>query len=277
VGSRIDVGRRGLAALAVAAIGVGACFMSGAVAQTEHEHGGETAGILPPGDWSDAEIAFAVSLVRRTEEALPEYLTKEELAARGYQDRSTPVTPWDHWTNPAYQRDGRIVDPEAPETIVMRSTPQGYRVASAMFQLPPGQTMADIPEEFAFLPGWHDHQNLCFDGTRFAGFATNGVCSVGQLLITTPMLHVWTDDTECGHRFPGVGAGLMCEHYQHHGPDGTMPPGSSIPGGTTVPPVKGPPPSAPTTTGPPSSTPPTTGPPPSQAPEPVSAEPRYTG
>src|SRR5690349_3291993 len=200
------------------------------------EHGGSdpAPGILPPGDWTPAQVHDAIDLVHRTEEALPDYLTREQLAARGYHDRSTPATPWDHGTNPAYQDDGHILYPTRPETLVLQNRPGGYKVVAAMYQLPPGTTMADIPADIAWLPGWHVHEDICVDDNQiFSGIASNGVCRVGHLLITAPMLHVWTEDTPCDHRFPGVGAGLMCDGHMFPTPPrgtvpGTRPPGTFI-------------------------------------------------
>jgi hypothetical protein len=271
VGSTVTVNRRALVAVGMVMLAATAGFAGVAQAEMEHGHPGDTAGILPPGDWTEEQVDFAADLVHRTEAALPDHMTRDELTARGYTDFSTPATPWDHWTNDAYKNDGRLLDPEAPETLVLRTTPEGYQVVAAMFQLPPGSTMADIPPDVAWLPGWHEHTDVCFgDDNKFAGLATNGVCSRGHLLITTPMLHVWTVDNYCGHRFPGVGAGLMCEGHTAGEHPGTIPPGTG-PQGTRPRPVVDPPPVRPTTT--------TTRPPgattlPAQ---PVTATPHYAG
>ena len=71
------------------------------------------------------------------------------------------------------------------------------------------------PEDIAWLPDWHVHENLCFDNNfRIVGLTVDGVCEVGFNYITPPMLHVWTVDTPCG-RFAGVDEnGLQC-HHEH--------------------------------------------------------------
>jgi hypothetical protein len=46
-----------------------------------------------------------------------------------------------------------------------------------------GNTTDTIPEDIAFLPGWHVDTNLCFEGLRLVGIAVNGRCERGVILI----------------------------------------------------------------------------------------------
>jgi hypothetical protein len=72
-----------------------------------------------------------------------------------------------------------------------------------------------IPATYAWLPGWHLHDNICAADRRFTGLAFNGQCSSGELLQTPPMMHVWAVDTPCG-RFAGVDeTGLVCGSHEH--------------------------------------------------------------
>ena len=60
--------------------------------------------------------------------------------------------------------DGRELDPHAIESIVLQHMPDGTKkVASAMYILNPGRTLADAPDIAGTLTPWHDHQNLCWD------------------------------------------------------------------------------------------------------------------
>jgi hypothetical protein len=110
-----------------------------------------------------------------------------------------------------------------------------------MFFLPSRYDLTNIPEEYAWLPGWHAHPELCVwpDGT-FAGLANgDGSCSAGAPSDMPPMMHVWIVDNACGHRFGGVGVGgLDCDVSHAHDPTTT----------TTEHDVHGPTTTAPTTT-----------------------------
>jgi hypothetical protein len=252
-----------------------------------HDHGAPVAGILPPGDWTPEQVAFATDLVRQVEAAQPEYLEPDELTALGFSNFGvTAPGGWDHWNNnDERMRDGHILNPEVPESVMMRRTPEGYRLEAVLFRLDRGSTMDDIPEEIAWLPGWHVHDgDLCVneDGS-FAGLQLGGTCSAGTPLVSVPMVHVWTVDNACGHRFPGVGAsGLMCDdHHEppgHTGPPGTVPGTWRPPGGSIPPAPVDPPTSTPTTSAPSTTAKAGNGTRPTPvAPKPVTATPRYTG
>ncbi|HEY7068749.1 MAG TPA: hypothetical protein VH479_01490, partial [Acidimicrobiales bacterium] len=96
-------------------------------------------------------------------------------------------------------------------------------LVSAMFMLDPAIDMESIPEDIAWLPGWHGHPELCVsdaDGT-FRGVTDAAMpnCSPGSHSAATPlMMHVWIVDNACEHRFGGVGVeGLHCEVEMHGG------------------------------------------------------------
>ena len=101
---------------------------------------------------------------------------------------------------------------------MLRTTEDGPVLEAAMYMLTPGVTLSTIPPDIAWLPGWHVHDNLCFDGGfRVIGLAVNGVCERGSLIVTPPMVHVWIVDTPCG-RFAGVDEnGLQCDHHDTSG------------------------------------------------------------
>ena len=120
-----------------------------------------------------------------------------------------------------------------------------------MFYLPPGHDMTNIPDDLAWLPGWHQHPELCVtpDG-RYAGLTDgNGNCFSGAPSDMPPMMHVWIVDPGCGHRFGGVGVGgLNCDVSHHHPTDPTHPtPPPTEPGPPTTPPHHGGPTTVPTT------------------------------
>jgi hypothetical protein len=125
-----------------------------------------------------------------------------------------------HYINHDYMRDGVDLDPARIESLVFENTAAGPVLVSTMYLLAPGSTMDDVPEVAGDLTVWHDHQNLCWDesGTRLAGISTDGsTCRPGgELRATSPMLHVWLVDNECGP-FAGIEGhgGEECGTHEH--------------------------------------------------------------
>ena len=116
--------------------------------------------------------------------------------------------------NYRYLVDGTDVDPDRVESMVFKVEPDGTeKLASAMYILSPGKTMADVPDIAGSLTTWHDHQNLCWEGVRVVALTdANGNCPVGVFRATPPMLHVWMIDHDCGP-FAGIdGLHGTCKH-----------------------------------------------------------------
>ena len=166
---------------------------------------------------SAGELQAAKRLIESTRAAVAaRFPDQAALLAAGYRSIGDGlVTPFDHFIKPEYLEDGRELDPERVESVVLERTPAGWRVASAMYILEVGKTMADVPDVAGELTAWHDHQNLCWDrsGLRLAGLLVNGKCfPAGTLRPTPPMLHVWLADHACGP-FAGIeGHGGGCAH-----------------------------------------------------------------
>jgi hypothetical protein len=166
---------------------------------------------------STEQLQAAKRLIESTRAAVAaKFPDQAALLAAGYRSIGDGlVTPFDHFINPEYLHDGRELDPQRVESVVLERTPEGWRVASAMYILDEGKTMADVPDVAGKLTVWHDHQNLCWDrsGARLAGLLVNGKCfPAGTLRPTPPMLHVWLADHPCGP-FAGIeGHGGGCAH-----------------------------------------------------------------
>jgi acetyl esterase/lipase len=167
-------------------------------------------------DWTPEQVAFAQRMIDETAAALPAYGNVAILPLLGYVwiFDGTQVGQYQHWISLSRISDPRILDPATPESLVFRTTEDGPVLEAAMYMLTPGVTLSTIPPDIAWFPGWHVHDNLCFDGSfRVVGLAVNGVCERGSLIVTPPMVHVWIVDTPCG-RFAGVDEnGLQCDHH----------------------------------------------------------------
>jgi len=212
------ISRRGWVRLGVAMVAAAVvAFAPPASGQDGHGDG-----MLPPGDWTEEQQMFLHDLIERTEATLPAFSDPDELAAMGFVNFGvTAPGGWDHWTNQAWIDDEHVLDPEHPESLVFRYTENGgYELEAAMFFLPSRYDLTNIPEDLAWVPGWHQHPELCVwpDGT-FAGLANgDGTCSSGAPSDMPPMMHVWIVDNACGHRFGGVGVGgLDCDVSHGHG------------------------------------------------------------
>jgi hypothetical protein len=179
-----------------------------------------------PDDWTPEQVAFATKLIADTEMALERYRNPAILGLLGnvWITDGTKPNAYQHWINTGWIGDQYTLNPGFPESLVFRNAADGPVLEAAMYMLGLGHTMDTIPEDISWLPGWHVHTNLCFEGLRLVGIAVDGRCERGVILIPPPMVHVWIVDTPCG-RFPGVDEhGLMCDpghpgepgHQDHH-------------------------------------------------------------
>ena len=124
--------------------------------------------------------------------------------AAGYASIGDGGTGYEHYVKWAYLTDGVELDANRIESIVVRHNGDGTKtVASAMYILALGKTMANVPDIAGPLTTWHDHQNLCWQGLKVVGTTVNGVCTQGVFMATPPMLHVWMVDNPCGP-FAGI-------------------------------------------------------------------------
>ncbi len=171
---------------------------------------------------TEDELRVAATLVLQTREAVrSRFPTEAAVVAAGYSSIGDgfPLSSYEHFVHSGYINDGHELDPQRIESIVVESTPTGKWVVSAMYILESGRTLADAPGP-AGLMTWHEHQNICWDGsgTRIAGFVHgDGVCHPGGTFkVTPPMLHVWMRDNVCGP-FAGIeGHGeTSCTAHSH--------------------------------------------------------------
>jgi hypothetical protein len=230
--------RRWLGAIGVAATAVTAVYAGAASAHT--------GSVLPHGEWTPEQEEFAMQLVHEAEEKLPAITDVETLEAQGFVNFGVPTPDgyW-HWTNIARITDEHQLNADYPESLVTRRTAEGEVVEAAMYYLPPQYNLDNIPEDLAWIPGWHSNDDeLCINAEgRFSGLQINGVCTSGSPIRTPPMMHVWRVDNACGHRFASLGiGGVGClDGHDNHTPPGTAPGGTvpPYPGSTTVPPAPG--------------------------------------
>jgi hypothetical protein len=150
---------------------------------------------------TEDQFNIAIGIVISTTSGMASFQTEEDVLAAGYTSIGDGGAPgqYTHYINWSLVGDAHELDPTRIESIVMKMNADGTtRVVAAMYILTTGDTMADAPPLAGELTTWHDHDNLCFVGGAFAGLAVGGVCPVGVLGDTPPMLHVWVEANPCG-------------------------------------------------------------------------------
>jgi hypothetical protein len=170
---------------------------------------GGVAGVTPE-QQARAENLIAITLLR-----LPEWSDYHVAQANGFTSIGDAVTGHEHFINVANFTDGRILDPDHPESLVYEPQPDGgKKLVSAMYMLDPTKTLNDVPDIGGKLTQWHIHNNLCFTPTgQVAGLtAVDGSCRPGlNKGNQAPMIHVWITKNPCGPfaALEGVGAGQI--------------------------------------------------------------------
>ncbi len=195
---RFALGSAGLVATAVM---VAAASWAGAMEAGGHGHElGEVPapGVLLPQsedrDPTPAEVAAAARFHRTVAAAIAPYQSLAAAAEAGFAVENLAGSAW-HADNPVHKADGRIFDPEAPETLVYAEGPDGPVLVGAMFQMDglrnPGPAIGGP------LTVWHAHDHVCLSlvPLGLAGLTGPfGSCPPGTITIplTNEMIHVWT-------------------------------------------------------------------------------------
>jgi hypothetical protein len=177
------------------------------------------AGVTPQ-QQARAENLIAVTLAR-----LPRFTDPAFAEANGFHSIHDGQTGFEHYINTDYMRDADILDPDHPESLVYDVSGGHKRLVSAMFMLPPGSTLDDVPDLGGPLTQWHVHDNLCFfpDSGTVAGLTDpDGTCPAPlEKAAAVPMIHVWITSHPCGPfaSLEGVAAGSikagetrLCDH-----------------------------------------------------------------
>ncbi len=187
---------------------------------------------VTPQQQAEAENLLAVTLLR-----LPQFADPAVAEARGYHSIGDGVTGFEHFVNRDLIDDGRILDPDYPESLVYqrvyrRETGAGLELVAAMYMLERGSTIDDVPDFGGDLIQWHVHDNLCFTpdpaAPRVSSVTPAGQPCPGDTVrgSQVPMLHVWISPHRCGPfaALEGVAGGQvvgggarLCDHAHGSG------------------------------------------------------------
>jgi hypothetical protein len=166
---------------------------------------------------TEEEQARAENLLAETVVRLPQWADSKVAEAAGFHSIGDGGTGDEHLINWDFIDDGKILDPDHPEALVYNTRQGGRVLEAAMFMLPPGSTLNDVPDVGGVLTQWHIHDNLCFTNDpvspRVAGLTNaDGGCNAPLIkLEPVPMMHVWILPNPCGPfaALEGVGAGQL--------------------------------------------------------------------
>jgi hypothetical protein len=169
--------------------------VSAAVAKgVTHDHGDAVA-------VTSAELEAAAKLaadVRTGAARLSDFATAQR---EGYRQITAGRNGLAHYLNQTYLTDGRVLDPERPESLMYFRMPDGeMKLVGVMFLMPPGEPG---PRVGGALTAWHAHDNLCYSTrTGIITALTNaaGQCPAGTVYRgkTPEMMHVWLVDNPNG-------------------------------------------------------------------------------
>ena len=118
----------------------------------------------------------ADKLAAETKASIAKYVDLSVSEADGYQPSSPSWRPITHYLNPAYQRDGELLDPDRPEALVYANTSEGTILLGAMYVMSePGDSG---PQIGGCLTQWHAHSLQGWE--------------------TPEMMHVWSIELPSG-------------------------------------------------------------------------------
>ncbi|HEY5873863.1 MAG TPA: hypothetical protein VIT64_01125 [Ilumatobacteraceae bacterium] len=173
---------------------------------------------VTPEQQAKAENLIAITLAR-----LPKFADPAVAESLGWRSIGDALTGHEHYINWDLIDDGKVLDPDFPESLVYEVRGDERTLVSAMFMLPTGSTLDTVPEMGGALMQWHIHDNLCFtplvDGQARVISVTDseGSCRIGEKFTPVPMIHVWITPHPCGPfaALEGVGAGQVKEGEEH--------------------------------------------------------------
>ena len=150
---------------------------------------------------SEAQQARAENLIASTLGHLPQFADPADAEAAGFKSIQDGGTGYEHYINSEYRSDGKVLDPDRPESLVYQVRGGEKELVAAMYMAEPGTTLDTTPDIGGALTQWHIHDNLCFTpGGQVAGITdAEGNCAPSLVKFEpVPMIHVWIVPHPCG-------------------------------------------------------------------------------
>jgi hypothetical protein len=216
-----------LAAHSGANTDVAAAGASASTTALDHDHHGHTqdsraqAGIVvgpaQSGDPTDAERQAAVQLAAAVKADTARFADLDAALAAGYRLPAVTQGMEVHLENKAYEKDGRILDPQRPETLVYAISGGRATLLGALFVMEKGGEPG--PAIGGSITHWHAH-NVCLTvfPPGFGLVTPFGGCTALSVDITTPeMMHVWVVDSPAGPFADGLDDAWVRAYHAQHG------------------------------------------------------------
>lgn len=173
------------------------------------------------------QLRAATELYEKTKAAAVKFEDYNYVRSKGGYTLSTreilgeETVPFEHVYNPEYMTDGRILDPERPESLVyyMDHVRAEKKLVCIMYMMPPGQ---HGPQIGGPLTRWHYHFRVGFcsdkNGIPRVKSVSYPQCPPGLTATTPEMMHVWLVDNPYGvfsHMMALPGQAPGQEHHHH--------------------------------------------------------------
>jgi hypothetical protein len=145
--------------------------------------------------------ARAENLIANTLSHLPSYADPAAAEAAGYASIQDGGTGYEHYIHADYRNDGRVLDPDRPESLVYQVRDGQKELVAAMYMAEPGTTLDTTPDIGGPLTQWHIHDNLCFSQSGAVAGLTDASGGCAPPLVKfepVPMIHVWIVPHPCG-------------------------------------------------------------------------------
>lgn len=162
--------------------------------------------MIPP---TQKQKLAAERLARETKAGIAKYRSYKAAIADGYVAQGPLRGMEVHFNNDAYGKDGRILDPRRPESLVYAFEDGRYMLLGAMYLM--NRAGVAGPEVGGSLTRWHAH-NVCITllPPGFTLVSPFGTCPTASVSLTVPeMMHVWTVDNPLGPYADGLDENLV--------------------------------------------------------------------
>jgi hypothetical protein len=163
------------------------------------------------------EQAAADLLARVTTEAMVRFARLDDALAAGFELPAVHEGPDVHIENKANRNDGRVLDPEHPETLVYAISGGKATLLGVVYVMEKAGVAA--PQPGGPITRWHAH-NICLTllPPGFGIVTPFGTCPAFSINVTIPeMMHVWVVDNPQGPYAEGLDKQWVLAYHAEHG------------------------------------------------------------
>jgi hypothetical protein len=187
-----------------------------------HEHAARAqAGVImrpqPDHHPTVGQVAAAQALADATKVAMAKYANLSDALAAGFVLPKPGQGPDVHLDNKANRSDGRVLDPEYPETLVYAISGGTATLLGVVYVMEKAGVPA--PQPGGPITRWHAH-NICLTllPPGFGIVSPFGTCPALAINLTTPeMMHVWVVDNPGGAFAEGLDKEWVNAYHSEHG------------------------------------------------------------